>query len=204
MAPVNSDDNTSSDHDPIEPSSEEDHDSSKRQKLGESESEKEESDEKGSDDDKVSNPPPVEVPDEENDEELDDEDESNTDELVFHLRGEEIFFIEERQKQLAEAAKLGQEKASSSSKPLPMLIIHHSEGELFQKRAQEAKEALEDKIPGVYVCVNSRQKYRLGIFYIRSEEAEEYIGLRMEPPFTELVELDIDNLAWEISVFIRT
>ncbi|OIW15044.1 hypothetical protein TanjilG_13971 [Lupinus angustifolius] len=196
MATVNSDDNTSSDPDPdpIEPSSEDDCNTSKRQKLGETEkSEKEEN--QGSDDEKVYSPivgvpddeevysPIVGVPDEETDVELDDEDESNTEELVFHLRGEEMFFIEERQKQLAEAAKQGQEDASSSSKPLPMLIIHHSEGEFFQKRAQEAKKALEDRIPGIYVHVNSRQ--------------------RMEPPFTELVELDMENLAWEISVFIK-
>ncbi|CAL0327243.1 unnamed protein product [Lupinus luteus] len=206
MATPNSDDNTSSDHDPVELSSEEDRTSPKRQKLGETEKEKEKESGKeesqGSGDEKVSNPP-EEDPDEESDVELDDEDESDLDELIFHLRGEEIFFIEDRQKQL-EAAKQGQEEDSSSSLPLPMLIIHHSEGDFFEKRAQEAKKALEERIPGIYVYVNSRQKYRLGIFYIRSEEQEQFIGLRMEPPFTELVELDMENLAWEISVFIRS
>ncbi|KAJ1420136.1 hypothetical protein SESBI_14576 [Sesbania bispinosa] len=92
-----------------------------------------------------------------------------------------------------------QDQGSPSNNITTIIIEHCTQSELFATRAAEAKEGLENSIPGITITVNPK-KPRKGCFEIRKKGGEKYISLeKMKHPFQAMMDLEMDKLISEIT-----
>ncbi|KAK7283040.1 hypothetical protein RIF29_12259 [Crotalaria pallida] len=101
-----------------------------------------------------------------------------------------------RQKTLEEDKKK-QVGEGSSSDTLTRLFIEHS------TKAEEVKQALEERVPGITVIVKTRKLNILGSFDIRKEGGEKLFNLwRMKRPFQKLKDLNVAEVVADVTARI--
>ncbi|KAF1893172.1 hypothetical protein Lal_00001610 [Lupinus albus] len=127
---------------------------------------------------------------------VEDEDEDEDEDPSFVLSDEESEIIAKHQKRKMEKLRL--------EAIAPTLSIDHSESKLFNEKAQEIKQALEEAIPGITITVNTRKLKKTGSFVILAEGGLKLFKLMgMRRPFKKLKELDVAKTVSDIAANIK-
>ncbi|OIV97753.1 hypothetical protein TanjilG_12510 [Lupinus angustifolius] len=85
-----------------------------------------------------------------------------------------------------------------------IIAENQNESKLFNEKAQEIKQALEEAVPGITITVNIKKLTKTGSFVIMAEGGLKVFKLMgMRRPFKKLKELDVAKTVSDIAAKIK-